>query len=568
MAEQKYILNHESLVEPLELEYAPDGWNDLKYTISRNGIYHGLFRTYSGPMRFVKDGKELIDSIESTYGFEAEIDIVIQELNQSTRIWEDKVTGILNFDPDTYSKKDNYTELNFEDSVIHKKFRNRENTDVAYNRKESIDGTILPGFASETQTVQLRGQNTDVGDATAIYPFEAFNRIIQIICDLDYNSVTSSVFGRPLYGYADDGLAANVMLSKGLLMRGADIAGDEVAEGETNLNLKAREMFENYDRLFSLGLDIQYDSANDRHIFVIEQKGYFYQTTELFTIDNINDLIYEYESELMIQRISSGYRKFAENNDYGLSEYNNKLEYSTPISVSDTELNKESTYRADGTAFQIAIDNRFTISEEENQTDIDDDLFFIHAFDDSGTLRSVKNEGFDIIGGLYGANPIQANIYISPARNMTRWGEFIRSSLAFFEDDGVLRFNKAEKLSDLRSQTTEETETIYENRDIDISALRTPRFSGRRIKFNAPLTREQINIIDGNAYGLVKFWDYITKEYNYGWIKEASTDRVDKDTTWELWEVANLEEIANNLIYMDGDDIVLMDGSTAIKTVA
>ena len=568
MAEQRYILDHESLVEPQILKYAPDGWNDLKYSISRNGVYHGLFRTYSGPMRFVKDGKELIDSIVATYSNEAEIAIVIQELNQSTRIWEIKVSGILNFDPESYTKSENHTELNFEDSIIHKKFRNRETLEIAYNRLESIDGTILPGFASESETVEMRGQDTDTGNATAVYPFEAFNRILQVICDLDYNPLTSSVFGRPLYGYAEDGLAANVMLSKGLLMRGAQIAGDEVAEGETNLNFKARELFENFDRLFNLGLDIQYDETNERYIFVIEEKGYFYQTTELFTLENISDLTYAYEKELMIQKISTGYRKFTETNDYGLSEYNNSLEFSTPISISDTELKIESTYRADGTAFQIAIDNRFTVSDEENKTDIDEDVFFIHVFDDSGTLKSVQDEGFDLVGGLYGADPIQANIYISPARNMTRWGEIIRSSLAFFEDTGDIRFNKAENLSDLRSQTTEETETLYENRDIAISTLRTPRFSGRRINFNAPLTRAQIDIIDDNAYGLVKFYDYIADEYNYGWIKEASTDRVDKDTTWELWEVANLEEIQNNLVYMDEDDILLMDGSTTIKTFA
>jgi hypothetical protein len=567
MAAQRYILTHE-IEGSLTLDYAPDGWDDLKYAISRNGVYHGLFRTYSGPMRFVKDGKEFIDGIVTTYGFEAEISIVIQELNQSNRAWETKVSGILNFDPEAYSKKENHTELNFEDSVIHKKFRNRETTEIAYNRKEALDGTVLPGFASESHTVVMRGQGSQTGNATAIYPFEAFNRILQVICDLDYNPVISSVFGRPLYGYAGDGLAANVMLSKGLLMRGATIAGDEVAEGETNLNFKARELFENFDRLFNLGLDIQYDSVNDRYNFVIEEKGYFYQTTELFTLENISDLTYEYEKELMIQKISSGYRKFAETNDYGLSEYNNSIEFNTPISISDTELNIESTYRADGTAFQEAIDNRFTVSEEENKTDIDEDIFFIHVFNDSGTLKSVKNEGFDLIGGLYGANPIQANIFISPARNMTRWGDFIRSSLSFFEDTGSLRFNKAENLSDLRSQTTEETETLYENRDIAISELKTPRFSGRRINFNAPLTRAQINIIDGNAYGLVKFYDYIAKEYNYGWIKEASTDRIDRDTTWELWEVDNLEEIANNLIYMDADDILLMDGSTTVKTFA
>jgi len=173
-----------------------------------------------------------------------------------------------------------------------------------------------------------------------------------------------------------------------------------------------------------------------------------------------------------------------------------------------------------------------------------------------------------LIDGIYGANNIQANIFLSPARNFTRWGDYVRSSLAFFEDTGKVRFNKAENLSNLSSKYGAETDVIYENKDIDISELKTPRFSGRKANFNTPLTKAQLDIISDNPYGLVEFYDYDLKDYNYGWIREVSTDRVDKDTTWELWEVANFEDIQNNLVYMDEDDILLMDGSTTITTLA
>lgn len=563
--QQRYRLIHETEGE-ITLQYLPEGWDDLKYTVARSMTYHGFMRTYSGALRFVKDGKEFIENILNTYGFEAEIRILIDELDEN-RFWRNKINGIINFDPEVFSIKENYIELNFEDSIVHKKFKNREGLDIAYNRKESINGTILPGFLDDSHTVQLRGKNTDVIDSTCVYPYEVFNRVIQVICDLDYNPVISSVFGRPLYGYAEDGKAANVMLSKGILMRGADLAGDEIAEGETNINFKFKELFANYNSCFNLGLGTEYDSTNERWNFIIEDKGYFYQTSELFYLTNISNLIYEYEPELIIQKISTGYRKFIEENDYGLTEYNNALEFVTPVSVSDTELNIECNYRADGIGFQIAIDNPYT-GTEENKTNIDEDIFFVHVFDDSGTLRSVRDENFNIIAGIYGANPIEANIYISPARNMSRWDWFIKSSLGFFEETGNIRFNKAERLSDLRSQYSGETNTIYENRDLAISSLKTNRFSGRKIKFEAPLTRTQIDAITGNPYGLVRFHDYLNKTDNYGWIREASTDRVDKDTTWELWEVANIEDIANNLIYMAGDDILLMDGSTSIKVVA
>jgi len=560
----RYILQH--IDNELILENAPIGWNDLKYTFSRNSTYHGLFRSYSGTLRFVKDGKTFIDNVVTNFGTEAEISIKIQELS-NIKIWETKVNGILNFDPETYVRELTFTEVNFEDSVIHKKLKKREDLEIAYNRKETISGVLLPGFANETKTVELRGQNSDVADSKAVYPFEAFNRIIQVICDLDYNPVISSILGRPEYNYVEDGKAANVMLSKGLLMRGFNLAGNQVNEGETNLNLKFKDLFKNFDALFNIGLDIVYDSTNDRYNVLIEDKNYFFQTNVLFSLGKINDLKQSYDPNLIIENIKTGYNKFQEKNDFGLSEYNNKSEFSTPVSISNTELNLESTYRADGTAFQLAIENRYT-GTEENKTDIDEDIFFIHAFNDSGTLRSVKNENFDLIDGVYGQNPILANIYISPARNMTRWGDRIRAGLKFFEQNGKIRFNKAENLSDLQSQYGEETDILYENRDLDISKLKRPILTGRKIQFNAPLTKEQISILDANPYGLVEFYDYIDKKTNYGWIVECSTDRVDKNTNWELWEAATDEQISNNLLYMNGNSILLMNGSPLIKVEA
>jgi hypothetical protein len=87
-------------------------------------------------------------------------------------------------------------------------------------------------------------------------------------------------------------------------------------------------------------------------------------------------------------------------------------------------------------------------------------------------------------------------------------------------------------------------------------------------EFDAPLTRDQINAIIDNPYGLVKFYNYIDKEWVQGWIKECSTDRVDRETTWQLYEAINLEVTANNLVYVEGDDvpISLIDGSGVIKT--
>ena len=62
---QRYRLYHTSLAEPLELTHAPEGWDDIKYTITRDVVYHGFIRSFSGTLRFVKEGKTLILTLAS-----------------------------------------------------------------------------------------------------------------------------------------------------------------------------------------------------------------------------------------------------------------------------------------------------------------------------------------------------------------------------------------------------------------------------------------------------------------------------------------------------------------------
>jgi hypothetical protein len=563
---QRWILAHNETT--LIIGDAPEGWDDLKYSITRNETFHGLFFEFTGTLKFPGDGKRFIDDVLDNYDFEQEIGLTIKELDQSTRAYKTKIDGILYFDPDTYVKEELWTTMAFQSSRVHQKFQNRQDAQIAYNRKENMAGITLPGFTDEFVDVILRGKESDTITSRCVYPFEAFNRIIQVICDLAYNPVVSSMLGRTEYGYVENGEHALTMITNGLLMRGWSEAGNTLTEGTANLNMSAKELFQNFSKIFNLGLGFEYSDENDRWEVVIEQRNYFYQTDILFTVGrDISNLKYELGREFLKQKIRTGFKKFVEDSDYGLTEYMNESQFSTPVSIADGELDLVSSYRADGLGFQIAIDNPKVDDNTQNETDIDEDVFLVDSIDDNGTLKSRKDEGFTVIGGLYGQYTIQANVRLSPARNMVRWGDWIKAALTDFSDKN-LRFNKAEKLSSLQSQLDTETALIYETRDYAISDLPQTRWSGRIVKFEAPLTREQINIITNNPRGLVKYWDYSSKQYGYGWIKEASTDRVDKDTTWELYEAINVDEVANDMVYvetalpvsfMSGEDIIYVN---------
>jgi hypothetical protein len=575
---QRYILTHNEESAPVSviLEYAPEGWDDLKYTLTRNEMYHGLFIDFSGDLRFPKDGKQFIDDVLDTYGYEVEVKIEIKEFNQQSRAFESKINGVLVFDPETYERTELFTSVSFIGSTVHRKFKNREDLEVAYNRKESQEGVILPGFTNDFVNVVLRGVDGVETTARAVYPFEAFTRVLQIICDLDYNCVTSSVLGRTDYDYVDDGVFSKVMLSNGLLMRGWMEAGDVLQEGYTNLNFKFRELFETFSKVFNLGLGLIYDNENKRWQFTIDRRNFFYQTSTILTISqyNISNMRVKYGKEFMYNRIETGYSKYVDENEYGLIEYNNESQFSTPISITDNVLDLRVPYRADGLGFQVAIDNAkvddsssSATGENTNDTNIDDDIFLIDSIFEEGVLKSAFDEYIGFLDGLYSDYQLKANIRLTPARNMVRWGDWINAALGKLQDRN-LRFEKAKKLTSLQSRIDGETDTIYETQDYPVSNLLEPRWSGRVFEFDAPLTRDQINAIIDNPYGLVKFYNYIDKEWGQGWIKECSTDRVDRETTWQLYEAINLEVTANNLVYVEGDDvpISLIDGSGVIKT--
>lgn len=69
--------------QPACLEYSPDGWKDTLVKYARNVTYWGLFRSYTAPMKFVKDGAKILHQIRWTLGREALIYFGIMRLNRT-----------------------------------------------------------------------------------------------------------------------------------------------------------------------------------------------------------------------------------------------------------------------------------------------------------------------------------------------------------------------------------------------------------------------------------------------------------------------------------------------------
>lgn len=69
--------------QPAHLEYSPDGWRDSLVKYGRNIKYLGLFRDFTAPMNFKKDGAKIVKDAMWKLGMEAILFLGISKLNRT-----------------------------------------------------------------------------------------------------------------------------------------------------------------------------------------------------------------------------------------------------------------------------------------------------------------------------------------------------------------------------------------------------------------------------------------------------------------------------------------------------
>ena len=68
---------------PTPLPVTPDGWQEKSIKFGRSAKYHGLFRTFTTPLKFVKEGAKILRDRLYRFGTEAELYLLILRLDKS-----------------------------------------------------------------------------------------------------------------------------------------------------------------------------------------------------------------------------------------------------------------------------------------------------------------------------------------------------------------------------------------------------------------------------------------------------------------------------------------------------
>jgi len=140
--EFRYTLTHSSGSHILSQD--PDGWQDIRLNLTRDGETHGIDEAIDTPLKFNCQGagKEWILDIINSYGVDTEVSLTIEVY--CDRVWEAFYTGLLELM--NYTNTDDYFECNIIQTGFYETFLNRIDTDVDLFSLEGVDGQTLEAY--------------------------------------------------------------------------------------------------------------------------------------------------------------------------------------------------------------------------------------------------------------------------------------------------------------------------------------------------------------------------------------------------------------------------------------
>lgn len=129
--------------QPAHLEYSPDGWKDILVKYGRNIKYLGLFRDFTAPMNFKKDGARIVKDAMWKLGMEAIIYLGISKLNRTVYPpkYEPWYVGELDFSK--FDQKKSSVTLNVMEGGMSKYLKAYENTTYEIPVDEDPEAQIV-----------------------------------------------------------------------------------------------------------------------------------------------------------------------------------------------------------------------------------------------------------------------------------------------------------------------------------------------------------------------------------------------------------------------------------------
>lgn len=204
MQDLQFIITRNGIATTLT--HSPDGWDDALIQTERSMKYYGMFRSFSIPLKFVKDGATLLKRIfyywdfnADSASYEAKVYFQVNKLNKLTLVYEQTFKGEL--DCSTFKDFGHYVEINVIDGGLSSIIKAKEAQVIELPLPEdqilNYDGVVL-----DYEPVELSGTQPHIFDSLPVTQAAPFD-IVQF-GDLTQGAITVQNAGHAVSPSATD----------------------------------------------------------------------------------------------------------------------------------------------------------------------------------------------------------------------------------------------------------------------------------------------------------------------------------------------------------------------------
>lgn len=392
------------------------------------------------------------------------------------------------------------------------------------NRQEyDFDITFKEGTYVNYKYLDLRSATT----ANVSLIHETLSRTAEIISGLtvksDWLSRADAEVNPRTSGYGGGSMKAiitGIKLRNGLLTDGTDPI----------LQTSFKDLFESLTAIDNLGWSFEYDDDGVLDCVRVEPFDYFYQNTNVLTINNPAELLRTLDVNRIYSRLKIGYQKYADTGDVNsIDTFHTQRDYSTGLKVIDNELVRISKFVA--CPYAIEFTRRKALDIETNDWRYDEDIFIFELRRGTDDLYTIKQGMTDEDRTIINPATIY-NAALSPSRNAIKHLMLMFPSLSTIADIHVTALNINTRATGRR---TSQSGTLHADpadggilSENDTLSRVEPIYTPEIIEFEYPISQSDWDVLNADRYGL------ITVNSVPCWLSEASRSPLTGITKFKL----------------------------------
>lgn len=353
---------------------------------------------------------------------------------------------------------------------------------------------------------------------------------------------------------AEDGCGSNRVLFNGGILRNAPY-------NQIPITTTVKDFLTSMTAIDCIGMGYEWDAEGEKEIVRIEPAEYFFQDVEIIELSENFEYREETANDLIYNKLTFGYDKYKEEDEYSFDEIHAYHEYQTPIKTESNEYTQKSKYNASG--YLIELTRRIQFDDKpDNSTTYDDDIFILHIAEDDeveGAYLPVTDQPFDDVSGILDPEST-VNMTLSPKRMLMAHSKYLMSTLIYKDASQPIKCTFVKQNKDFTSTLSASypckrgDESLLPLRaadDVLIGSLRPDLdgiYSPEWVWFKCRMGMTQVRYImnalrglspDNNNYGYITYpTDRVDSNQvpimGKGWVYEISFNRDVEEVSFKL----------------------------------